>query len=77
MIINKKNKSKKAKDIVSHIIFYMLSFILTIVIFTPILFVSYKKIIKQQHSYPQARVMIVEDEITIEYKEIKNENNID
>ena len=76
MIINKKNKSKKVKGILLSIMFYMLSFILTIVIFTSILFVSYKKITKQ-HSYPQARVIVVEDEITIEYKEIENENNID
>lgn len=55
----------------------MYLFTIAFIVFTVSLvtFISYQKITKASSS--QARVIIVEDEVVIEYKEFENEDNID
>ena len=55
----------------------MYLFTIAFIVFTVslVIFISYQKIIKASSS--QARVIIVEDEVVIEYKEFENEDNID
>ena len=74
MIIEKKNRKKKFKSIMFSAGLYITAILLGILFIFSTFFVSYQKITSQSS---QARVIVVEDEITIEYKEIENENNID
>ena len=74
MITEKKDKNKKFKSIMFSAGLYITTVLLVILVALSTLFISYKKITSTSS---QARVIIVEDEITIEYKEIENEDNID
>jgi len=74
MIIEKEDKKKKFKSIMFSAGLYMTAILLGVLFIFSTLFISYKKITSQSS---QARVIVVEDEITIEYKEFENENNID
>ena len=74
MIIGKEKEEKKFKSILMSLAVYFLAFFVAMLFALSVGFVSYKKITT---SSPQAKVIIVEDEVVIEYKEIENENNID
>ena len=74
MIIEKNNRKKKFKSIMFSVGLYVATAFIVLLILFSTLFVSYQKITSTSS---QARVIIVEDEITIEYKEVENENKID